>query len=246
VSFCGFCGTKLPTGARFCGECGRGVDEPFIEPLTSPAATSVAVESVVAATAPATPTAEPVAIQPRGRSGPLVVVGLLGLVAVAAGVFLLTRSDDSSSEGAATTIAGTSTATGDTTTTSSTTPIDPTQAASDQLQLLITQDRPTADTLVGNWVVQLSAKRVGLQADGIVYGPIEIAADHTTLRNTYGAILIDAGAFQFQSDGSPMIGWYLTMVPEIFGASADAARWCADRSLAANVCLARLFPQPNA
>jgi hypothetical protein len=171
---------------------------------------------------------------------------LLGLVAVAAGVFLLTRSDDSSSEGAATTIAGTSTATGDTTTTSSTTPIDPTQAASDQLQLLITQDRPTADTLVGNWVVQLSAKRVGLQADGIVYGPIEIAADHTTLRNTYGAILIDAGAFQFQSDGSPMIGWYLTMVPEIFGASADAARWCADRSLAANVCLARLFPQPNA
>lgn len=236
MRFCGFCGSSLPTGARFCGECGRGTDEPFTTPATAPP------------TAPAT--ASPTGLVPRvqgGRGGLLVVVGLLGLAAAAVGVFLLTRSDDSSGDRSPTTaITSASTVAGETTTPVTTVVIDPVQAASDQLQLLITQDRPTVDTLVGNWVVQLSAKRVDLKADGIEYGPVEILGDHTTLRDNYGAILVDAGAFQFQSDGSPMIGWFLSIVSQIFPAKVDAAQWCSDNGLAANRCLARLFPQPRA
>jgi len=266
MNFCGFCGSKLPPNAKFCGECGRGTSEPFTEPTRSPAevpaATTVvpatAVPLVIAVTpdAPAfeaAPTAEPVASQRSGRGALMALLGVLGLVAVGAGIFLLTRSDDDpTTAGAETTIAGATTVAGDTTpttatadTTATTIPIDPVQAASEQLQLLVTQDRPQVDPLVGNWVVQLSAKRVGLKADGIEYGPVEIVADHTTLRDTYGAVLVDGGAFQFRSGGSPMTGWFLTMGPDIFASSEAATQWCIDRSLAPNVCLARRFPQPN-
>ena len=250
MRFCGFCGSSLPTNARFCGECGRGTDLPFTAPPTAPTiapttAPPTAHSPAVAAVAEA-PTTGVIPHAQGGRGGLLAVVGLLGLAAAAVGIFLLTRSDDSSGDRSSTTaITSARTLAGETTTTTTTVAIDPVQAASDQLQLLITQDRPTVDTLVGSWAVQLSAKRVGLKADGIEYGPVEVLADHTTLRDTYGAILVDAGAFQFQSDGSPMIGWFLTIVPQIFGAQVDAAQWCTDNGLAANRCLARRFPSPN-
>ena len=266
MNFCGFCGSKLPPKAKFCGECGRGTSEPFTEPARSPAATptattvipAVAVPLVIAVTpdAPtfeAAPTTEPVASQQGGRGALMALLGVLGLVAVGAGIFLLTRSDDDPTTAETeTTIAGATTVAGDSTTTTTATetaattiPIDPALAASEQLQLLVTQDRPRVDALVGNWVVQLSAKRVGLKADGIEYGPVEIVADHTTLRDAYGAVLVDGGAFQFRSGGSPMTGWFLTMGPDVFASSEAATQWCIDRSLAPNVCLARRFPQPN-
>lgn len=272
MSFCGQCGANVPTGAGFCGECGRRTDEPFVDPnvRAAPSDAMTSVISVAPATFQSTPTAAyapapvtaPVATidyqvsqpdqpgQPpsSGRGGLMVVLALLGLAAVAGGIYLVTKSDNSSTEGLATTIAGATTAVVAGTTPpieASTIPIDPVQTATEKLQLLIAQDRPTADTLVGSWIPQLSAKRVGLEADGIVYGPVEIVADHTPLRDTYGAILVDGGAFQFQSGGSPMTGWFLTIVPETFASKAEAVQWCTDRSLGSNVCLAREFKPPT-
>ncbi|MEQ1874217.1 MAG: zinc ribbon domain-containing protein [Ilumatobacteraceae bacterium] len=272
MSFCGQCGANLPTGAGFCGECGRRTDEPFADPNIR-AAQADAMTSVIAvapaafpptqsaaytpapATAPS-PTIDYQAEQPgqvgqpgsSGRGGLLIVLALLGLAAVAGGIYLVTKSDDSSTDGLGTTIAGATTVVVDGSTTAtdpSTIPIDPVQAASEKLQLLVAQDRPTADTLVGSWIPQLSAKRVGLEADGIVYGPVEIVADHQPLRDTYGAILVDGGAFQFTTGGNPMTGWFLTIVPETFASKAEALQWCTDRSLGSDVCLAREFKPPT-
>lgn len=272
MSFCGQCGANVPTGAGFCGECGRRTDEPFVDPNLRAAQTDAmtSVMPVAPATFQPAPTAAPVTAPvtapvntidyqpshaaqpgpaaPAGRGGLMVVLALLGLAAVAGGIYLVTKSDDSATAGPATTIAGATTVAGDGTTAptdASTIPIDPVQEASEKLQLLIAQDRPTADTLVGSWIPQLSAKRVGLEADGIVYGPVEIVADHQPLRDTYGAILVDGGAFQFQTGGSPMTGWFLTIVPEVFASKAEAVQWCTDRSLGSNVCLAREFKPPT-
>ena len=74
---------------------------------------------------------------------------------------------------------------------------------------------------------------------------IEILADHQTLRSTYGAILVDAGAFQFQSGGSPMTGWFLTIVLQQYDSKEEAQQFCTDNGLGGNVCLAREFKPPN-
>ena len=263
MSFCGFCGAGLAPGAKFCGECGRSIDEPFVDPNVRAApvdAMTAAIPAIVRATPEPVITPPPVAVPPaeqitgvvprigkdkQGLPGSATaVIGLLGLIAVGVGIYIVTN-DDTPSKTLTSTIVGATTAGGDTTTAASTIPVDPVQAASDQLQTLVTQDRPTADTLVGSWVVQLSAKKVGLQADGITYGPVEILADHSTLRSTYGAILVDAGAFQFTAGGNPMTGWFLTMVPQQYASKAEALVFCSDHGLGPNLCLARQFKPPN-
>lgn len=265
MSFCGNCGASVPAGAAFCGECGRSTTEPFRAPevraVPTDAAT-VAMPKIVPATPDSTPqipeptvatTASPSPVRPEKEGLPTsatILIGLLGLVAVGIGLYVITKDDDTSpNDAVATTVAGTGSTIFDAATTSivvaTSTPVDPAQVASDQLQAFVTQDRPTADTLVGLWVPQLSAKRVGLEADGIVYGPVEIVANHTPLRSTYGAILVDGGAFQFTSGGDPMTGWFLTIVPEAFATRDEAAQWCTDRNLGGNVCLAREFQPPT-
>jgi len=246
--------------------------EPAPTPTPAPTATRQPVVTppitTVVGTLPATPTSaaynapaaqhEP---QPHsggqqgpqpGRGGLMIALALLGICAVGLGIYLVNNSKnsskDSSKDSTGSTIAGASTSVGTTTpgeTIASTIPIDPNIAAAEQLSALVAQDRPTADTLVGSWVVQLSAKRVGLKADGITYAPVEILADHTTLRTTYSAIIVDAGAFQFTSGGSPMTGWFLSIVPQANPSKDLALQWCSDRGLTSNVCLARQFKPPN-
>jgi hypothetical protein len=182
----------------------------------------------------------------------MIALALLGICAVGLGIYLVKNSNDSSKDTLTSTIVGATTVVGDSTagstgdtTAATTTTVDPAPAAAAQLSALVAQDRPTADTLVGSWVVQLSAKHVGLKTDGITYGPVEILADHNNLRTTYGAILVDGGAFQFKSGGSPMTGWFLTMVPQAYASKAEALQWCTDHGLGSNVCLARQFKPPN-
>lgn len=275
MSFCGNCGSSLAAGMSFCGECGRSVNEPFADPnarVVAPDAPTTVLPKIIQATpeappavpaspraastytSPAAPYNPPVAVEPSapagqsGRGGLMIALALLGVCAVGLGIYLVNNSKDTSDDSLPSTIAGQSTIVGDTTpgaTSASTIPVDPALAASEQLSALVAQDRPTADTLVGSWVVQLSAKRVGLKADGIEYGPVEILANHTSLRTTYGAIIVDGGAFQFQSGGNPMTGWFLTMVPVGYGSKAEALQWCTDNGLASNNCLAREFKPPN-
>ncbi len=290
MSFCGNCGSTVPTGAAFCGECGRATNEPFAAsqvravaadamttvlpkivpatpeplpiavPVTSPITTVVGTlpsssNAATAYTAPAAQyDAQPHASSPSqpgpqpGRGGLMIALVLLGICAVGLGIYLVTSKKDAATATTSSTIAGATTIVGDSTTattTATTIPVDPALAAAEQLSALVAQDRPTADTLVGSWVVQLSAKRVGLKADGIEYTAVEILADHTTLRTTYGAIIVDGGAFHFQSGGNPMTGWFLTVVPQVYGSKDEALQFCTDQGLGSNLCLAREFKPPN-
>ena len=122
---------------------------------------------------------------------------------------------------------------------------DPVAAALTQLSTLVQNDQAAADALQNSFVVQLSAKKIGLVADGVTYGPVEILADHMTRRDTYGAILVDAGRYQFSNQGQPMTGWFLTIVPQTFPSRDAANQWCTDHNLGANDCFGRTF-QPLA
>lgn len=119
--------------------------------------------------------------------------------------------------------------------------LDPVAAASAELQRLIAFDRPSADSLVGQYVPQLSAKYVGLVYSGITYGPVEILADHVNQRRAYGAILVDSSAFAFEFDGGPMIGWYLSIVPVPYPTKEAATQWCTDHGLGNDDCFGREF-----
>jgi len=81
--------------------------------------------------------------------------------------------------------------------------------------------------------------------DGVTYGPVEILADHMTRRDAYGAILVDAGRYQFSNQGQPMTGWFLTIVPQTFPTRDAANQWCTDHGLGSNDCFGRTF-QPLA
>lgn len=244
MGFCGSCGAGIPLGAAFCGQCGRAANAVFANP-DSPTnqipITQGPLTQRTASAADETPSVANVTATRRGGGAVMAIFALIGVGALGAGVYVLTSGDDDNSAGASAAdtsiVAESSTAT--------TIAADPVVAASNQLEQFLTQDRPTADTLVGQWVPQLSAKRVGLETRGVDYGPIEILDDHTRFRTEYGAILVDGGAFQFESGGSPMTGWFLTMVPEPFSNRAGALKWCTDRSLSSGLCLAREFKPPN-
>lgn len=194
------------------------------------------------------------------RTG-LVVVSLLAVAAITAGIVLLVTRDDASSTASATST--TAAETTDTLTPAPTTaspaptpppavtepPVteapstttDPVAAAQAALTELVQTDQATADTLQNQYVPQLSAKRVGLEIDGVTYGPVEILADHTVRRDAYGAILVDAGRYQFENNGQPMAGWYLTIVPITFPTREAATAWCTDRGLGPDQCFGRIF-----
>lgn len=251
MSYCASCGAAIPTGGTFCGQCGHRVGNPLPDatnasPVATPAAPVAAVVPPTVALGP-TPTPPP---PPSTRRSPAAAVfGVLALAAVGAGILIFATRDDKKStstdgNGLATTTvvdgASTSTSEAGSTLPATTVSADP----SVQLQQLVAGDRPTADTLVGKFVVQLSAKKLGLVVNGLTFGPAEIRDDHLKLRSAYGAILVDAGAFQFTAGGQPMTGWYLTIVPTAFPTKAAADQWCTSHGLPAGDCFSRQFKPP--
>ncbi|MGB8862421.1 MAG: serine/threonine-protein kinase [Ilumatobacteraceae bacterium] len=136
---------------------------------------------------------------------------------------------------------GTTTAVAATTPATASTAPDPVAIASGELSRLLASDRATADSLVGQFVPQLSAKFVGLVYQGVTYGPVEILADHEKNRDAYGAILVDSGLYMFEINGGPMVGWYLTVVPTSFSTKAAATQWCTDHGLGPDDCFGREF-----
>jgi hypothetical protein len=120
-------------------------------------------------------------------------------------------------------------------------PPSPAPVAADPGERLRTQadaDRPLlASVPEGEWVPQLSSKKVGLVADGITYTEQDIWNDHEKLRaGTPGAALLWSGdytTFKYSD-------FWVTVVPSAHSRTADAAnRWCASKGLDGDHCYAK-------
>lgn len=127
----------------------------------------------------------------------------------------------------------------------STTSTDVETGAAAQLTDYLDGDRSKADSLVGTYVTQLSAKYIGLEIDGVTWTPSAILGEHNGLREHYGTILVDGGEYAFTMGEDNMEGWYLSIVPTSYATKDEATQWCTDQGFDISNCFARLFMPPS-
>jgi len=199
---------------RFCAQCGAPVTPSVAAPTGAPAADLAPLRAA------------------RAQSNwPAVGVGLLALALTTAGVTFLVLRDDS----------GTQPVTLPTSVIDATlAPTVPTTAepmsAAEQLAATRVADRPAVEALVGRWVPQLSAKREGTEADGIVYTAADVLALHSRLHAQFGTALFWSGDYVFtQGD------LWISIVPTGYATPQDALAWCASAALGRDDCLAKLI-----
>ena len=113
---------------------------------------------------------------------------------------------------------------------------DPNQIARDELDRIVFFDRPTVDTLVDRWVPQISAKRPGIEDDGIVYQLPDIVRKHHDLQRDFGAVLLRSGEFVFSANDL-----FVSVIPQGFATPDEALAVCVERSLGKKDCFARLL-----
>lgn len=108
--------------------------------------------------------------------------------------------------------------------------------SAETLASIIAENGPLVDNLVGYWVPQLSSKRIGLEADGIVYDHDAILASHSALKGRYPeALLLWSGDYAtFKADD-----FYVTITPVPFEAGDDANAWCETEDIPPDDCFAK-------
>jgi hypothetical protein len=206
---CSFCGSDTRPGLQFCTACGRPVS--------------------------AAPT--PGRSDSRRRLWP--ILGVVALLVVSVGTtILLVRAPAAadSQPPAPTTVAAPTTTTGalrsspDLVAEPSTTGEGPAD--------IVARERSTVSGLDGWWVPQISSKKVGMSADGIVYDEDAIVANYETWRSRYPqAVLLRSD--DFATFTSP--GFYVTAVAEPFSTAGAANSWCASAGLPRDDCFAKLL-----
>jgi len=119
-----------------------------------------------------------------------------------------------------------------TTTTSTTVPL----TALEELTRRAIDDEPAVESITDNWVPMLSQKWVGLDYEGIIYGPEEILDLDTSLRVGYGAVVLWTGNFTsfFRSD------MWVHIVPEAYSSKEEVLEWCRYASLGRADCGAKI------
>ncbi|MGI8939459.1 MAG: zinc ribbon domain-containing protein [Iamia sp.] len=92
--------------------------------------------------------------------------------------------------------------------------------------------------LVGFWVPQISSKRVGLEADGIVYDDAAMLSDHQGWRNRFpDARLVRSDDYStFEAPD-----FWVTVVDVGFSSPESANAWCDQNGLSPNDCFAKLL-----
>ncbi len=192
----------------------------------------------------------------RSPASPLwpLVVGFVALTAASFGVtrLVIAGDDTAATPSSAATIAATTptetppaqtqptpTDTVATPTTPATTAPPPEVIPTDPLELLEflrAQDFARAESLVGQWVPQVSAKRPGIEADGIVYQLPDIVALHAQLQQRFDALLLFSADFNYQSSNL-----WISIVPIGSAQPGDALQFCVDNGIDQDNCFAKFI-----
>ena len=213
---CPSCGYKQRDKGRFCRRCGVRIDAP-----------------------------QPVAVPPKQQfsQGRRMTIGAVlagvAVLAVAFVVFVVPRLGNAAAQNTVipTTPTATSTTAPTTTTeepTTTTTTVTTTVSESD-LEQLVAADRTTAESLVGQWVPQISSKNVGLTVNGVTYGYPEIMADYKALQVKYPpAIMVKSD--DYTNFSGP--GFWVTIIPTPYSTPDAANAWCDSAGFGVKDCYA--------
>jgi hypothetical protein len=116
--------------------------------------------------------------------------------------------------------------------------IEPVDAALAELQLIRDADRPTVESLVGQWVPQLSAKRPGMVVQGITYDYVEILRDYRETQASYpDALLVYSGEYTSFKYGD----FWITIEPLPYYDGPSANGWCDGQGIPADNCYAKMI-----
>jgi len=249
MTTCRECGHVGGPAARFCTRCGGAVPQ-------APAGVAPSVASFQPRPVP-TFAARPTPPPPRRQSmaGILTVGGVALAVVVAVAVVAVVDNMSTTTGGASagqpyTPPAVTQQVPADggyeqpaptysspAPTYSSPAPTDPSSAKA-ELDRLVAADRATVESLVGQWVPQLSAKRPGLVANGITYDYVTILADYRANQARYpDAKLLFSGeytSFKFAD-------FWITIVPQPYSDGPSANTWCDAAAIPPDDCYAKMI-----
>lgn len=107
-----------------------------------------------------------------------------------------------------------------------------------ELQVILDADRPIVETLVGQWVPQLSAKRPGMVVEDVTYDHVEILRDFRATQARYpDALLLFSGEYSSFKHGD----FWITVepLPHFDGQSANA--WCDGEGIPVDDCYAKMI-----
>ncbi|HTI20060.1 MAG TPA: zinc ribbon domain-containing protein [Kutzneria sp.] len=240
---CPTCGRELTPHARFCGSCGTPVAQQPPPQQEHPEQEHIQQQLPEPPTIPQPTAYPPPPVQPRHSAPrsllmPIVAgVAVLALATTGVVVFLLPRTASQAQPSAISSSAPTTTTTVSTTVTTTTEPTTttPTPLTRADLQKQAATDHDTVETLVGQWVPQISSKKLGLVVKGVQFGYPEIMADFQSLKSRFPqAVLLNSDDYTNFSGKD----FWVTVQATTFGTADEANAWCDQQGFATDDCYA--------
>jgi hypothetical protein len=115
---------------------------------------------------------------------------------------------------------------------------EPVDSALAELQLIVDADRSTVESLVGQWVPQLSAKRPGMVVRDITYDYVEILRDYRSTQARYpDALLLYSGDYSSFKYGD----FWITIEPLPYFDGLSANGWCDGQGIPVDDCYAKMI-----
>lgn len=259
---CPECGTPVRPDASSCDDCGHvlastsggyvtlqfPVEHPVVEvsPLDAqaPAAPPVLMPGPPATDEqPALSSEEPDQRRAQQKKAAAVVGAIAAVVAVVLTITLVASTDNGSPVTSMDGVRDPETTTTGSGTTQDAAPAPATSlaptdeiSAKRMLEDTAAEDHAQVEALTGYWVPQLSSKRLGLVVRGTTYDYQAIWADFTSLRRKYpGALLLWSGDYS----SFRVKDFWVTIVPDSFGAGESANSWCDVQGIGKDDCYAK-------
>jgi hypothetical protein len=244
---CPRCADEQSVDALFCSRCGADLAgvTPTWQGASPNGPTALGPPSTRRPDLTASLTAPSVAPRPR-RALPW-VLGVLATLLVGVGAFVaadvLTGDDGAAqpSDGSESTVQAPATEAADNSVVTTVSPEPPAESGAAgpavvALRAAADADMATVEALVGQWVPQVSQRRVGSRTGGLAMKAVEIAALHTALQQSVGAVLLNSSDYVFRADNM-----WVSIVPEGFATADAALDRCESLPVTDQPCVARFI-----